>query len=390
MDSVAELEKDKETIQGILRNLGLTVNQWNDKKMYVLPHEGCGDLIDSVILEIIGRGSVNLKYGPILQKIRMYDLKDKLQRLFSYSKVINGPFPAGAQNVYVIVHSGDNMKLERTTGGYLRFPSFRDINVSDFLSIAQRWIRNMELVRDIYSSNMFAIIRCREKFLDHPLRDLFPDVNVSQHNIRGKYNEIEVSETLGLVRNDMTLESTRFFKDLINTMLSPNMQPSPNFTPSSAPPAALAPPPPRSAPPSKIILVILGPQPDPTIYMEEKIDNDGPIPHKFYGFPLFQTMNKDDFERTILRPNIDVMGISRINVPDALVYICSCQNETQFHDLTAAAKRHYHPTLQQNLKSKRFSEVYSSAIHNYNNIGTGARHIIMKFINMDGSVKLHY
>ena len=84
MDSVAEVDRDKETIRDILSSLGLTVNQWDNKRLRIMPHGGCGDLIESVILEIIERGSVNLKYGPIVQKIRIYSLKDKLQRLFSY------------------------------------------------------------------------------------------------------------------------------------------------------------------------------------------------------------------------------------------------------------------------------------------------------------------
>jgi hypothetical protein len=347
-------------------------------------------------LEIIERGSVNLKYGPIVQKIRISSLKDKLQRLFSYSKVVNGPFPTGAQNVYVIVHNGAKMELESYGENNLRFPSFRSIHISNFLSIAQPWIPAMMLIRDIHSSNMFAIIKIREKFFDHAMHTLFPGKTHSPKNIMDTHRDIELAESTGLISNDLSIESTPFFKDLINTILSRNIQPPQNFTPhpSSAPPPRLAPPPRsapplRSAPPSKIILVILGPQSDPTIYMEEKIDTNEIHHHIFYGFPLFQTMNKDDFERTIVRPNIDLMGISRINVPGALVYICSCHNEAQFHDLTAATKSHYHPTFQQNLKSKRFSEMYLSAVKNYNNIGTGARQIIMDFINVDGTVRQH-
>jgi hypothetical protein len=361
MDSVEEVEKDKKKIQDILVDLGLRVNNWDDKKMHILPHEGCGDLINSVILEIIKRGSVNLKYGTIQPQIRIFNLKDKLQRIFSYSKVINGPFPAGAQNVYVIVHGSNVMNLERTQEGFFRFPSFRNINVSKFLTIAQRWIQNMTLVRDINSSNMFAIIRYREKFLNQPLRGLFPDTIFYEKNIMEKYKQIEVSETSGLLENDMTIESTYFFKDLINTILSPNMQPPPNFTPdpSSAAPLALAPPPARSAPPSKIIiLVVLGPHPVKKILMEEKREGGT----TFYGFPIFKTMNTPEFEQLIVRPNIDVNRIDRIDVGTAMVYICSCRDESQFHNLKTAATNHYVQPLRNNLQEESFSNIYSLAV----------------------------
>jgi hypothetical protein len=234
---------------------------------------------------------------------------------------------------------------------------------------------------------MFAIIRCREKFLYQPLRELFPGKLFYEKNIMEKYKQIEVSETSGLLENDMTIESTYFFKDLINTILSPNMQPPPNFTPhpSSAAPLALAPPPAISAPPSKIIiLVVLGPRPVKKILMEEKREGGT----TFYGFPIFRTMNTPDFERLIVRPNIDV-HIDRIDDGAAMVYICSCIDESQFHNLKKTATNHYHQPLRNNLQEERFSSIYSFAINNYNNIGKGAGHIIRRFIKDDGKVKPH-